>query len=1115
VLGLAGAVSSKADGGSAPPIVHGKPSIGPGAGGGANRLVVRFRDGVSPGDIQKLNQALSVKADHAHSRSGLHGIELPDGADIQAILDAYRKSGLVQAAGLDLVARAFDAPNDPNYPLQWDLHNTEGGMWAEGAWALDPNPGQGVTVAVIDTGVAYEQYNGTGGLFGQRFKPAPDLAGVPIVAPHNFLNATSHADDDNGHGTHVTGTIAQATNNNYGVAGIANKASIMPLKILDYSGSGSAADLVEAIYYAVDNGAKVINMSLGFSGTGSPDASGQVCTEILGLGAALDYAFNHGVVVVAASGNDGGATVACPAAYPTVIAVGATRFDGQVTYYSNQGSELDVTAPGGDPNVDQNGDGQPDGVLQETYCADFITLLLTGDYSQFCDVLLEGTSMASPHVAATAALLLGESSALTPLQVRYYIETTARDRGVAGWDPAYGWGALDATAALTALNGGPPPDITPTPTPSPTPLPGPAAPTNLVATALSAGTIQLTWTDNASSESGFKIERSSGGGSFLQIATVGADVTTYNNLYLSPNTTYTYRVRAYDSTYDSLYSNTATATTLPPPAAPSDLAASAVSNSSIQLTWTDNATTEAGYRVERSTDGASFLQVATLGADSTSYTSTNLSAGTTYYYRVRAYDGIVFSGYSNVASATTLPPPAAPSNLVATALSVSTIQLTWTDNSATESGFKVERSADGVSFSQIATVGAGVTTYSNLYLSAGTTYFYRVRAYEGSANSGYSNVASTTTLPPPAAPSGLAATALNASSIQLTWTDNATTESGYKVERSADGVSFSQIATVGANVTSYGSSNLSGGTTYYFRVRAYDGSANSDYSNVASATTLAPPAAPSNLAVGAVTASTAKLMWTDNSATENGFKIERSTDGLAFAQFAIVSAGVTAYTASSLAPATNYWFRVRAYEGAANGDYSNVATATTLPPPTAPSNLAATATGSASVKLTWTDNATTETGFKIDRSLDGASWSQVTVVSANTTTYTNTNLAPSTTYWYRVRAYDGTANGDYSNAATVTTLPPPAAPSNLAAVALTTTSVKLTWTDNSATESYFKVERSTDGVNWTQAATLLANTTSWTNYSLISGATYYFRVRAQEGTSVYSAYSNVATITMP
>jgi titin len=114
-----------------------------------------------------------------------------------------------------------------------------------------------------------------------------------------------------------------------------------------------------------------------------------------------------------------------------------------------------------------------------------------------------------------------------------------------------------------------------------------------------------------------------------------------------------------------------------------------------------------------------------------------------------------------------------------------------------------------------------------------------------------------------------------------------------------------------------------------------------------------------------------------------------------------------------------------------------------------------------------------------------------------------------------VRAYDGTANGDYSNAATVTTLPPPAAPSNLAAVALTTTSVKLTWTDNSATESYFKVERSTDGVNWTQAATLLANTTSWTNYSLISGATYYFRVRAQEGTSVYSAYSNVATITMP
>ncbi len=1021
VLGAARAVSSRADGGSAPPIVHGQPSLGPGVGASANRLVVRFRDDAAPDAIQKLNRALGVKSDKAHGRSGLHGIEFPDGTDLQAVLDAYRKSGLVQVAGFDFIARAFDAPNDPNYPLQWDLQNTDGGMWAEGAWALAPNPGQGVVVAVIDTGVAFEQYNAAAGFFPQHFSPAPDLAGVTFVAPHNFLNNTVHADDDNGHGTHVTGTIAQATNNNYGVAGIANRASVMPLKILDYSGSGSAADLVEAIYYATDNGAKVINMSLGFSGTGAPDANGEVCTEIVGLGAALDNAFDHGVVVVAASGNDGGTTVACPAAYPTVVAVGATRFDGQVTFYSNQGSELDITAPGGDPNVDQNGDGHADGILQETYCVDWLTLLLGGDYSQFCDVFLEGTSMASPHVAATAALLLGQNGALTPLQVRYYLESTARDRGAAGWDSAYGWGALDATAALTALAGGPPPNITPAPRPSPTPAPGPTAPTNLLVTSVAATTVQLAWTDNASTETGFKIERSASGGNFVQIATVGANITTYSSLYLSPNTAYSYRVRAYDATYNSLYSNVATATTLPRPPAPSNLVASALSNSSIQLTWTDNATTETGYRIERSADGVSYLQIGTVGADVVSYTSLYLTAGTTYYFRVRAYDGLANGDYSAVATAATLPPPAAPGGLVATPLSVSSITLTWTDNSPTETGFKIERSTDSVAYTQVATVGAGVTAYTNLYLAAGTTYYYRVRAYEGTANSGYSNVASATTLPPPPAPSSLSATALSATSIKLTWADNSTTETGFKIERSTDGVSFSQVGSVGANVTSYTASSLLAATMYFFRVRAYEGSANGGYSNVASATTLPPPPAPSSLSATALSATSIKLTWTDNSTTETGFKIERSLDGLSWAQVGTVGANVVGYTNTNLTPSTLYSFRVRAYDGTANGDYSNVATATTADPPAAPSNLVVIALTTTSAKLTWTDNSTNETYFRVERSTDGVTWTQAATLVANTTTWTNYSLISGTTYYFRVRALAGTSvYSDYSNVATVT-----------------------------------------------------------------------------------------------
>jgi serine protease len=155
----------------------------------------------------------------------------------------------------------------------------------------------------------------------------------------------------------VTGTITEDTNNALKMAGVAPNSSIMPLKAIDYLGDGTESDIAEAIFYAVDNGADVISMSLGFPGTGMPNGNGEFCTEIVGLNASLDYAYDNGVTVVAATGNEGANTALCPAAHPTVIAVGATRFDAQVTTYSNRGSAVDITAPGGDMYVDQSGDG--------------------------------------------------------------------------------------------------------------------------------------------------------------------------------------------------------------------------------------------------------------------------------------------------------------------------------------------------------------------------------------------------------------------------------------------------------------------------------------------------------------------------------------------------------------------------------------------------------------------------------------------------------------------------------------------------------------------------------------------------------------------------------------
>jgi titin len=179
-----------------------------------------------------------------------------------------------------------------------------------------------------------------------------------------------------------------------------------------------------------------------------------------------------------------------------------------------------------------------------------------------------------------------------------------------------------------------------------------------------------------------------------------------------------------------------------PPAAPSGLAAGALSSSQISLSWTDNAGNEDGFQVERSTDGNAFGPAGTAGANATGYTDTGLSVGTQYWYRVRAINAYGQSAYSNVVTATTpISPPAAPSGLTATAVSKSQINLAWKDSAGTESGFRIERSTNGTTFAQIATVGANVTAYQSTGLSANKTYYYRVRAYNAGGNSTYSNTA--------------------------------------------------------------------------------------------------------------------------------------------------------------------------------------------------------------------------------------------------------------------------------------------------------------------------------------------------------------------------------------
>lgn len=338
------------------------------------------------------------------------------------------QQSLVAFAEPEHLAYTCENPDDPMFrSYQWNFYDrgtasgtsvSNYGVQAMTAW--NTAKGANTIVAIVDTGVAYESYS--------SYRRAPDLAGVKFVSPWDFVAKHVHANDDNGHGTHVCGTICQTTNNTLGCAGIANQCQIMPVKVLDKYGAGDYSAIASGITWAVDHGAHVINMSLG-GGSNSK-----------ALQAAVDYAWSRNVVVCAAAGNSGSNSLLYPARYKNCIAIGATRFDGKRAKYSQYGSGLDVVAPGGDTSVDQNGDGQPDGIVQQTF---------SGSPTNFGYYFWQGTSMATPHVSAIAALVKSNKPAYNAMQIRAAIQSSCTDLGVPGYDEEYGFGLVNAALALT------------------------------------------------------------------------------------------------------------------------------------------------------------------------------------------------------------------------------------------------------------------------------------------------------------------------------------------------------------------------------------------------------------------------------------------------------------------------------------------------------------------------------------------------------------------------------------------------------------------------------------------------------------------------------------------
>lgn len=337
----------------------------------------------------------------------------------EAVRSAQGKEDLLAVEVDDRVqASAVPAPNDAYFDSLWGLSDIN----ILDAWSR--STGAGVTVAVLDSGVEASH---------------PDLVGQVLSGFNTTGDGRSPQDDANGHGTHVAGTIAAVRNNGIGVAGVAPDAKILPVTVLDEDGGGYVSDVADGISWAADHGAKVINMSLG-----GDSSSASVTT-------AVAYAKQKGVTLVAAAGNESQSSASFPAALDDVIGVAALAKPGtSLASYSNHGPGVDVSAPGSQ-------------------------ILSTTDYTY---QYFSGTSMASPHVAGVAALVLSLSPSAN---VKSTITSTAVDMGAAGYDNTYAYGALDAAAAVGAVPASVPTTSTPTPstpttTPSPTPTTTPSEP---------------------------------------------------------------------------------------------------------------------------------------------------------------------------------------------------------------------------------------------------------------------------------------------------------------------------------------------------------------------------------------------------------------------------------------------------------------------------------------------------------------------------------------------------------------------------------------------------------------------------------------------------------------
>ncbi len=726
-------------------------------------VLIRFKYNATPAQKQQArNQVRGNTIRSYNVVSALEHLQVGPGLGVENAIETLQKLPFVSYVEPDYVVRRVTT--DPGYSNLWGLENTgqvigvpgvvDADIDANLAWNVstgDPN----VVVAVIDTGVDYSHADLAANIWFNPDQSAGDSHG------YDFYDNDNDPMDEHGHGTHVAGTICAEANNGVGIVGVAWKCKIMALRFLGPFG-GYTSDAVLALDYAVSNGAKISNNSWGGGGFS------------LSLYNAISNAAANGHLFIAAAGNgdennigfDTDITAHYPSSYEldNIISVAATDNRDNLAGFSNFGvNSVDVGAPGV-----------------------YIYSSIPGDSYGWSS----GTSMATPHVAGVAALILSTHSDWAYSDIKNRIFNTVRPISALNGKTVTG-GVVNAFDALQD------------------PVTQPNGPDGLSAISLSHTEIDLTWTDNSSDEAGFRIERSVDGAlSWTEIADTGVDVTAYSDASLQAETTYDYRVYAYNSAGISNYSNVATTTTDPAPSSQEIVASSDIANAgSVQGSYLD--TREDGGAVQSITE--------------------------------RKSGGRPSSRYSYLQHSWLFNVPVGSATFYLNA---------WSTELGDGDSFVFSYSLDGNQYIDMLTISGGDTTNNVVYVlpaEVNGSVYIRVTDTDRSAGNldmdtiyvDHMYLSTEVAVgDPPLTPTGLSANPMEGS-IDLLWSDNADNELGYSVERTLAGVdNWLQLITLGANSSAYSDQSVASDTMYEYRVSAYNASGTSAYAGPISVQSL-------------------------------------------------------------------------------------------------------------------------------------------------------------------------------------------------------------------------------------------------------------------------------------